>query len=511
MRFTDIRDHELPTGRLTVWVASAETLRRAESAEADPRRPSYNQHGHIAHAMARRVDPDLRDIVPEPTGEAGKAAPTGWLGVRFDVPPIGAHGLRRAFEAWVRRHETLRSGFRATSTVTGAFERFTVPPADVALEEVDLGVYTDPAAMADRLDDYFNSSTDAVCWPAYAFATIWSAKSTTVILAFDHLNVDGYSILLTVAEVRELVDADREGRPSLLPEVPSYLDFVQDELEAAEAATAEHEAVDQWRTFLRNGPTMPRFPLPDGLAPGSQVPQEAICTTIISEHEAKIFGAWCRSLGISAGTGFLAAMALAFTRLGTEAGVDDVVVDPSRPDLVGFRALVSTHTRHEACWSDVMGWFTAIAPFEVALPAGRDLPEVLPIVAEAWDDAKRGTALPLTRIGELLDVNLEHRFVMSYLDARHASGADRWAAWNSQAFIGDVGPTDQVYVWINRVPTETYLTWRYPGNDVCRSQVAAVTESMGRIIREICVAAQVAEAARVAAAQPTTSIEEVAS
>ena len=48
--------------------------------------------------------------------------------------------------------------------------------------------------------------------------------------------------------------------------------------------------------------------------------------------------------------------------------------------------------------------------------------------------------------------------------------------------LGDVGPTDEVYVWINRMPTETYLTWRFPGNDVCRAEIEAVTESMRQII-----------------------------
>ncbi|HEY4375940.1 MAG TPA: condensation domain-containing protein, partial [Acidimicrobiales bacterium] len=460
MRFTDIRDHELPTGHLTIWVASEETQHRAQQGPVDPRRPSHNQQGHIARAMARRVDPDLRGIVPDPTGDAGKAAPTGWLGLRFDVPPTSAHGLRRSFETWVRRHETLRSGFRPSeeSPDGAGFERFTVPPEDIAIEPLDLGYYGDPTALADRLDDLFNESTDAICWPAYVFATIWTPKATTVLMAFDHLNVDGYSILLMAAELREVVDADREGRPLALPPVPSYLDFVEDERDDAALASVTHDAVDQWRSFLGERRDMPSFPLADGLAPGSQVPQGSCCIPILDEAEALAFGTWCRASGISAGTGFLGALTLAFTRLAREAGV----VDPAAPELDRFRVLVSTHTRHDARWAEALGWFTAVAPFDVSVPTGHELGDILPTLNAAWADAKRGAALPLSRIGELLGRTLEPRFLVSYLDARHARGANLWPYWRAHAFIGDVGPTDQVYAWINRMPNETYLTWRYP-------------------------------------------------
>ncbi|HEY4377842.1 MAG TPA: hypothetical protein VGM93_11825, partial [Acidimicrobiales bacterium] len=144
-----------------------------------------------------------------------------------------------------------------------------------------------------------------------------------------------------------------------------------------------------------------------------------------------------------------------------------------------------THTRHDARWAEALGWFTAVAPFDVSVPTGHELGDILPTMNAAWADAKRGAALPLSRIGELLGRTLEPRFLVSYLDARHARGANLWPYWRAHAFIGDVGPTDQVYAWINRMPNETYLTWRYPGNDVCRNQVLAVTETMAEIIREI--------------------------
>lgn len=478
MRFTDIRDHELPTGRLTMWVPSDETMRRSETAATDSRRPSDNQHGHIAHAMARRVDPDLITIVSDPTGEGGRAAATGWLGICFDVAPTSTHGLRRSLETWMRRHETLRSGFRPASSVDGpdSFERFTLPAADVHLEAVELGRYDEPGALAERLDDLFNASTDAICWPAFAFAAIWSANATTVVLAFDHLNVDGYSILLMAAELREMVDADREGRPPHLPAVPSYLDFVEDELDVASTATGNHDAVQRWRQFLGEEHQTPSFPLPDGLAPGSQVPQTATCTTILTESEAATFGAWCRASGISTTAGFLGVLALAFRRL-----------DPTTrgSDEHPFRALVSTHTRHDPRWAEALGWFTAVAPFAVTIRGDSVLIDVLDDVDAAWSDAKVGARLPMARVGSLLGRPIEPRFVVSYLDARHVRGAARWADWNAGALIGDVGPTDQVYLWINRMPTETYLTWRFPGNDVCRDQVQAVNVTMSDIIHDI--------------------------
>ena len=485
MRFSDIRDVDLPLGRLSVWAASEATLAHAAARTADPRGPSHNQHGHISHALTRRVDPDLFDLLLEPIGESGKAAPTGWLGVSFKVPPIGSHTLRRAFEAWMCRHETLRSGFRTTGVgvADAEFERFTLEPDEVQLDEVDLGEFTDVAVLADSLDDLFNRSTDAVSWPAHLFATISSARSTTVILAFDHVNVDGYSILLAAGEIQELVEAELEARPCQLTPVPSYLDFVQTELAQASEATTAHEAVATWRTFLGDQGTLPGFPLPDGLPPGSQVPQEARCIPILSESQGAEFGAWCRANDASAATGFLGALSLAFTQLGGSA-FDPSSAGRSGTDVVRFRSLVSTHTRHEARWAEALGWFTAIAPLSVDFEADQQLIDILPLVGDAWSQAKRGAGLPMARIGDLLDRPLQPRFVVSYLDARYARSASRWQDWNAQAYLGDVGPTDEVYVWINRMPTETYLTWRYPGNDACRASIESVTESMRQIIAD---------------------------
>ena len=383
------------------------------------------------------------------------------------------------------RHETLRSGFRPTGVgIVGVdFERFTLDPDEVTLEEVDLGEFTDAVALADTLDDLFNRSTDAVSWPAHAFAAISSATSTTVIMAFDHVNVDGYSILLAVGDIREFVDADHEGRPSQLAPVPSYLDFVQSELALASGASTSHEAVDTWREFLGDHGTLPHFPLPDGLPPGSQVPQEARCIPILTATQSTAFSSWCRANGASAATGFLAAMSLAFTRRG-KTTIDSSLIDLTQTDVVRFRSLVSTHTRHEACWAEALGWFTAIAPFSVEFGADQDLIDILPRVGDALSVGKQGAKLPMARISDLLDIPLQPRFVVSYLDARYARGANQWQKWNAHAYLGDVGPTEEVYLWINRVPTETYLTWRFPGNEICRTEIEAITESMRQIIVE---------------------------
>lgn len=487
MRFTDIRQDVLPTGRLTIWVPTDATRAAADHAPRDPRRTSHNQEGHLTRALSRRVDPALIGDVADPTGAGAKAAPTGWLAVRFDVAACNHHTLRRAFERWVERHETLRSGFRAEGSTTEGvtIERFTLPAEAVALEAVDLGDHDDPVALADRIDDLFNAMTDPVGWPAYVFAAISTPRSTTVILGFNHLNVDGYSILLMPHEVRELVDADLERRPPILPAVPSYIDFVEAERERAAVAMASHDAVDQWNRFLGEDRDVPAWPLPDGLAPGSQIPQGCSCLPILSEDEAGAFGRWCRARGVSAGAGFLGAYTLAVlrrrARLGE--GEPDDAIDAGEEGR--FRVLVSTHTRHEPHWALALGWFTAVAPFDVAVPLDAGLEEALPAVEAAWGRAKRGAALPLARIGELIGHPVDPRFVVSYIDTRHAPGGVSWNDWRSHAYLGDVGPTDEVYAWINRMPDETYLTWRYPDNDVCRGEVEAVTDLMARLIREV--------------------------
>ncbi len=484
MRLGDIHDHNLPLGQLSVWSVSDGTRARAHVQPADPRGPSHNQQDHIQHALARRVEAAELDFATEPSAPPAKAAPTGWIGVSFEVPLLTGDEIARVLEEWIDRHETLRSGFRAEPDhgQGGGFERFTLGPGDVTLTETSLGVFVDERLLADTLDDHFNRSTDAALWPTYAFATIRTVDRMTVVLAFDHVNVDGYSILLAVAEIRELVDARREGRPSHLRAAASYLEFVQEELAVASAATASHEAVETWRAFLDGERSLPAFPLPDGLPPGSQIPQEARCLPLLGEDNVGAFGSFCRANGVSTSAGFLAAMALAFTRLGGAGGIEPASVHPNGAGFVTFRSLVSTHTRHEARWAEAIGWFTALAPFAVDVDADQQLVDILPHVGDAWAVAKRGAGLPMPRIGELLDTSLQPRFVVSYLDARYADALCRRPGWDAHAYLGDIGPTDGVHVWINRFPDETYLTWRFPGNETCRTEVQAVTEAMRRII-----------------------------
>ena len=63
MRFTDLRDDTLPTGRLCIWVPTAEARARAERAPRDLRRTSHNQERHLTRALASRVDPGLLGAV----------------------------------------------------------------------------------------------------------------------------------------------------------------------------------------------------------------------------------------------------------------------------------------------------------------------------------------------------------------------------------------------------------------------------------------------------------------
>ena len=102
--------------------------------------------------------------------------------------------------------------------------------------------------------------------------------------------------------VREILDALHEGRPNQLTPVPSYLDFVQEEMAHASQSSTSHEAVEIWKGFLGEPGTLPGFPLDDGLPPGSQVPQEASCIPILDAHQGAVFGDWCRANGVSSAT-----------------------------------------------------------------------------------------------------------------------------------------------------------------------------------------------------------------
>ncbi|MEU1408035.1 acyltransferase papA2, partial [Streptomyces sp. NPDC005728] len=304
MRITDIQRCEVRPGRLVEWTLSPATVSTATGLPEDSRPPAYIQESHIR--TAKRV----RD--------GGLFVPT-WLGTAFDIPGrVDLDVLQDALRAWTVRHETLRSGFRWAGGSGDELRRFTLDAGDVSLHRETIGDFGDPGALARHLQDRFDAVADALRWPNLIYTAVVRDDSTSVYMAFDHSNVDAYSVHGIPAEVHELYTAGlQQRRPVVRTPPASYVDFCEIERADADRIDDSHEIVSRWREFIRRGDgVLPSFPVDLGLEPGGPLPrQKMICEPLTDADTAAAFEAYCRPYGGSL-VGMLAATGLIVHELG---------------------------------------------------------------------------------------------------------------------------------------------------------------------------------------------------
>ncbi|MGW3829505.1 condensation domain-containing protein, partial [Streptomyces sp. NPDC005071] len=260
MRMTDIHRCEIRPGRLVEWTLSPRTLDIAAALPEDARPPAYIQESHIRTARSVRED--------------GLFVPT-WLGTAFDLPgPADLDALERALRGWTLRHETLRSGFRWADE---EMHRFTLDEDDVSLHRQVVGDFADTNALVRYLQDRFDVAADALGWPNLIYAAVVRDDGVSVYMAFDHSNVDAYSLQRIPGEIRELYTADVTGRPAAGTPPGSYVDFCEQERTSADGIDDTHAIVDRWREFIgRCDGRLPEFPVDLGLRPGDPLPTQKL-------------------------------------------------------------------------------------------------------------------------------------------------------------------------------------------------------------------------------------------
>lgn len=452
----DIRDHEARSGRAVEWRVHADTVAAAHRSGPDARPPSHIQEAHLRAALVLR---DLGVNIP------------AWLAVTFEIAgPLDREALETAFLRLIDRHETLRSGFRVSGET---LERFTLDAGTVRIEASPGPLLHSGAEVTAHLEQRFGEGTDPLTWPYYTFVVVEREESSTVYLAFDHINIDAYSLALATYDVNELYEAATAGRRPELPRVGSYVDFCRVEREFAGTVGDDHETVTGWRGFLDAcGGRLPSFPLDLGVRHGAELPrQTSLCEWLLDASDAEAFETACRK---SAGT-FLGGVLAAAGIVAHEVGRQSV-----------YRSVIPFHTRSEAQWVASLGWYIGVAPISVDLSGAREFRDAVRSAEDAVRAAKPMAGVPFFRVCDFLGPALSFTSpdpfaFISYIDMRIAPGADSWDAWKA-CVIGRASYGDQACMWINRGHDGVYVACRFPDTRLGRENVPRFIRHLRRVL-----------------------------
>ena len=345
----------------------------------------------------------------------------------------------------------------------------------MSLQREDIGDFPDAEQLVEQLQNRFDVVANALRWPNFLYAAVIRDDSTSVYIAFDHSNVDAYSIQRIPAEVHELYAAAVEGRPGKQPTVGSYVDFC--EIERAGRGPDRRRPRDRrrWREFItRCNGKLPNFPVTLAWSPAAPCPRRSSCARCSCDAEsAAAFESYCRPFGGSL-VGMLAATSLIVNEIGGQPV---------------YRAVVPFHTRVKSKWSNSVGWYVGGAPIEIPIDRAPDFHSALKVVRAELQANKSLARMPLARVLRLLGSDFRPTSpdlysIVSFVDARGIAGAERWDELAAYGLLR-VSYGDQVCIWLNRLHEGLWFTCRYPDTDVAYKNMRLYTERLGNVILEV--------------------------
>jgi amino acid adenylation domain-containing protein/non-ribosomal peptide synthase protein (TIGR01720 family) len=271
----------------------------------------------------------------------------------FNIPgvllidgPLDLAALAAAFTEIARRHESLRTVFRAPA---GEPWQVVMPPARVPLPVVDLSALPEPdraAAAARWQRAAANRGFDLSTGPVFRAAVLrlgagadGVSQHHRLVLTFHHIAFDGWSVSLLGRELGALYEAALARRPSPLPELPlQYADFACWQRAWLSGPTLDRFAA-YWRRRLTGVPPL-RLPLDRPRPPLQSFSGGSLWLDFTPEMADGVLGLARRQ----AATPFMVGLAAFAALLARYSGQDDFAVGtwvanrnrPEIEDLIGF-------------------------------------------------------------------------------------------------------------------------------------------------------------------------------
>nr|WP_277991511.1 non-ribosomal peptide synthetase [Corallococcus macrosporus] len=300
---------------------------------------------------------------------------------------LDVEALRQAFEALVRRHESLRTTFHDAAE---GVRQVIHPAAPMDLPLVDLSALDAGEAQARALALARQEALrpfDLTRGPLLRVGLLRLSDTRHLLLmTMHHIVSDGGSMVVLVRELAASYRALRTGQPPPLPEpVLQYADYAHWQRQGPQARAWEAQW-EYWRQQLAGAPAALELP--------TDFPRPAAPSTLGASHPVRLsrdLSAELEALCLREGaTPFMALMAAFQWVLGRHAGQDDVVVGTP----------VSGRERTE--WEELIGLFVNTLAVRTRLRGEDSFRALLAQVRETTLGALAHPSVPFEQLVERL-------------------------------------------------------------------------------------------------------------
>ncbi|MFI6955826.1 condensation domain-containing protein [Nocardia sp. NPDC050408] len=458
VNFGLIDEWEPAPGRLVTWVAAPESVARAAKAPVHPAPPSHQQEQYLRLAD-RHAAADFRY--------------SGLCLVTAEIPvgDLDQNAMTRVINAFLLRHDTFRTWFAIDPG--GTVRRHLVAPDVVDFVPIDYGHLDDAEAIREHVQ---KTTPGPFQWDCFTFGVIEHGDSTTVYLAVDHLHTDGLGQYLSCFDLAHLYAQRVLSDVEDLPPAASYLDYCVMERQYTAAMTLSSHSVRKWLELIRgNDGELPSFPLDLGKRIDGYNRSAHRSITLMDESDARRFEKVCRANDAEFVGGVFAAAALAEREL---------------LDSDYYFGMTPISTRTSPAERASVGWYVSLVP--VAFPIGTTgFARMVTIAQRAYENGIRLAPTSFHRVLELLpaDTDIKARPgwstpMISYVDARDFIGHEFFGEVRGGVYANRAA-SEEVLVWINRLPTGTSLSVIYPDTPVAHRSVERYVSAMQAVFTSV--------------------------
>ncbi|WP_306365091.1 condensation domain-containing protein [Nocardia sp. CC227C] len=453
-----IDEWEPTPGRLVTWVAAPASLARAAAAPAHPAPPSHQQEEYL-RAADRNATADFRY--------------SGLCLVVAQVPELlDRAAMTRAVNAFLLRHDTFRTWFAIAPG--GAVVRHLVAPEDVEFVPVEHGEIDNPETIREHVQ---KTTPGPFQWDCFTFGAIEHDGSTTLYLAVDHLHTDGVAQYISCFDLAQLYAREVAEEVEVPIEPASYVEYCARERERSARLSLTSPGVRTWLALLRgNDGELPSFPLDLGRRLDGYSRSAHRTLELFDEDSACRFEQACRDSGAEFTGGIFAVAALTERRL---VGTDY------------YFGTTPISTRGTPAELAAVGWFVTLVPVAFPLGAATSFARLAPRAQRAYESGLLLTSTPLHRVLELAagDDGIAVRPgwvtpMISYVDARDFVGHELFDSAGGGVFANRAA-SEEVLMWINRLPSGTSLSIIYPDTPVAHDSVRRYTEAMRAVFHAV--------------------------